>query len=112
MTLRSSVKIFVVYGTPARKMCPIWQESFTMASSLRPRTLAAVLIASAGLFTSSIAAQAASEAHMPPGIVESLNNLAEQPATHTGFTFDRSEMQIAQDVLAQAGLPPDRAAAA
>jgi len=85
--------------------------------SCRLRTLVALFAASAGLFTCTLAAQAAPNPasdprSVPPGIVEGLNNLANEPATHTGFSFDRSEMQIAQDVLAQAGLPPDRAAAA
>ncbi len=87
-----------------------------MAFSLRPRILSAALLASAGLFSISLAAQAAPnpapDSRMPPGILDSVNNLASEPGTHTGFSFDRSEMQIAQDVLAQAGLPPDRAAAA
>ena len=88
-----------------------------MARFPRPRVLAAVFAASAGLLTLTLAAQAAPNTapdsrSIPPGIVDSLNNLADQPATHTGFAFDRSEMQIAQDLLAQSGLPPDRAAAA
>ena len=86
-----------------------------MAFSMRPRVLAATL--SAGLFALTLAAQAApnpvpDQRSVPPGILDSLNNLADQPASHTGFSFDRSEMQIAQDLLAQGGMPPDRAAAA
>ena len=86
-----------------------------MAFSLRPRVLTTTL--SAGLFALTLAAQAAPNPApdarlMPPGILDSLNTLADQPATHTGFTFDRSELSTAIDVLAQAGLPPDRAAAA
>jgi hypothetical protein len=38
--------------------------------------------------------------------------LADQPATHTGVVFDRSMMQVADSVLQQAGMDPDRAAAA
>ena len=49
---------------------------------------------------------------VPPGIPETLASLADQPATHTGVVFDRSMMQMAQDVLEQGGLPPQRAAAA
>src|SRR6202051_4296790 len=51
-------------------------------------------------------------AGMPPGIQESLNNLADQPATHTGFTFDRSMMRAAQSFLESGGLESERAAAA
>src|ERR1700731_792678 len=49
---------------------------------------------------------------LPPGIQESLNNLADQPATHTGFTFDRSMMRAAQGFLESGGLESDRAVAA
>ncbi|HWG18693.1 MAG TPA: hypothetical protein VN678_12570 [Acidobacteriaceae bacterium] len=85
-----------------------------MGTFPRLRTVVAAIAASAGLFAVTLAAQAAPEpdSRTPPGILESLNNLAEQPATHTGFSFDRSELSLAQDVLSQAGLPPDRAAAA
>ena len=38
--------------------------------------------------------------------------LADQPATHTGVTFDRNMMQIAQSVLESNGLDEKRAAAA
>jgi hypothetical protein len=78
--------------------------------------LAAALLAAAGLFFVTLAAQAAAGAtpdpRVPAGVIDSLNNLADQPATHTGFTFDRSELQLAEDVLQQGGLDPDRAAAA
>ena len=52
------------------------------------------------------------DAQMPPDISNALNNLADTPATHTGVVFDRSMLQIAEDMLQQGGLPPDRAAAA
>src|SRR5579859_6514215 len=42
----------------------------------------------------------------------SCNDLADQPATHTGFVFDRSMMQVAQGFLASGGLDAQRAAAA
>jgi len=81
--------------------------------SCRLRTLVTLFAASAGLFACTLEAQAAPDSRsIPPGIVEGLNNLANEPATHTGVSFDRSELQIAQDVLAQAGLPPERAAVA
>lgn len=86
-----------------------------MAFPLRSRVVASAL--SAGLFAFTLAAQVAPNPApdariVPPGILDSLNTLADQPATHTGFSFDRSEMQIAQNILAQAGLPPDRATVA
>jgi dGTP triphosphohydrolase len=39
-------------------------------------------------------------------------NLSDQPATHSGVTFDRNMMQIAQSVLEANGLDQKRAAAA
>lgn len=49
---------------------------------------------------------------MPPGLQQSLDNLADAPATHTGFTFDRNLMGLAAGVLEAGGLDPQRAAAA
>jgi hypothetical protein len=40
------------------------------------------------------------------------SDLADQPARHTGFVFDRSMMQVAQGFLASGGLDAQRAAAA
>src|ERR1700677_631171 len=51
-------------------------------------------------------------AQQPPGINDSLAALADQPATHTAFSFDRSMMQIAQNLLASGGLDANHAAAA
>jgi hypothetical protein len=42
----------------------------------------------------------------------SFSDLADQPATHTGFVFDRSMMQVAQGFLTSGGLDAQRAAAA
>lgn len=47
---------------------------------------------------------------MPPEA--QLAIMADQPAAHTGFTFDRSMLQAAQNVLQQGGLTEPRAAAA
>lgn len=51
-------------------------------------------------------------AQMPPGVPESLNALTSEPATHFGYTFDRSQIQAAQSILESGGLTPERAAAA
>ncbi len=51
-------------------------------------------------------------AQQPAGINQSLNTLADQPATHTGFVFDRSMLQMAQSVLESNGMDAHRAAAA
>ncbi|HEY4380971.1 MAG TPA: hypothetical protein VGN01_11535 [Acidobacteriaceae bacterium] len=73
------------------------------------RTLSVVLLA-AGL--SSVALAAGPEVQIPPGVTDGLSNLADQPATHTGVVFDRSMIQMADNVLVQGGLDADRAAAA
>jgi len=57
-------------------------------------------------------AQTPLRAEMPPGVSDSLGGLADQPATHTGFIMDRSEMQIARSMLQSGGLDADRAAIA
>jgi hypothetical protein len=51
-------------------------------------------------------------AQQPAGIVQSLSSLADQPATHSSFSFDRSLMQIAQNLLESNGMDATRAAAA
>jgi len=80
---------------------------------LRLRTFAFVALAAVGLCSAAPAAQGAGpDAQMPAGITNSLSNLADQPATHTGLVFDRSMIQIAQGLLQQGGLDSDRAAAA
>ena len=49
---------------------------------------------------------------VPPGAQQAFLNLADQPATHTAFTFDRSMLQIAQNLLASGGMDANHAAAA
>ena len=79
----------------------------------RLQAFAVVVIAAASLFSVTTAAQgAAPDSAVPPGVTDSLSTLADQPATHTGITFDRSMMQIAQGMLRQGGLDSERAAAA
>lgn len=60
----------------------------------------------------SVALAAGPEIQIPPGVTDGLSNLADQPATHTGMVFDRSMIQMADNVLVQGGLDADRAAAA
>jgi hypothetical protein len=48
----------------------------------------------------------------PPGVAQTLASLADQPATHTAFSFDRNAMQVAQSVLEANGMEPARAAVA
>ncbi len=47
-----------------------------------------------------------------PDLGAQFATLSDQPATHTGFAFDRSMLQIAQSVLESGGLDAHRAAAA
>jgi hypothetical protein len=48
----------------------------------------------------------------PADLQSALMNLADQPAAHTSFSFDRSELQIAQDLLESNGMDANRAPAA
>ncbi len=48
----------------------------------------------------------------PIGLTQDFSALADQPATHTSFSFDRSLMQIAQNLLQNNGMDAQRAAAA
>jgi hypothetical protein len=84
-----------------------------MHLGLRLRAFSVVLPVVAGLcWLAPVALGAGLDAQMPPGISQSLSTLADQPATHTGIVFDRTEMQLAQGLLEQGGLDADRAAAA
>lgn len=72
-------------------------------------------LAAALLLTVSFAAGSycrAQPAPPQPVITQRLEALTDQPATHTGFTFDRSMMQIAQDLLQSNGMDAGHAAAA
>jgi hypothetical protein len=71
---------------------------------LRP-VLFALALSSAALFAQPPAAA-------PGDLQSALMNLADQPASHTAFSFDRSELQIAQNLLASGGLDANHAAAA
>jgi hypothetical protein len=51
-------------------------------------------------------------AQQPPSLTDSFATLADQPASHVAFSFDRSMLQIAQNLLASGGLDANRAAAA
>lgn len=83
-----------------------------MHLGLRLRAFSVALSAVAGLYFLAPAALAAGpDTQIPPGIFESLSTLADQPATHTGVSFDRSMMQVAQGFLQRGGLDADRAAA-
>jgi hypothetical protein len=72
---------------------------------LRPRLLFSVPVLAFLLFASGLFAQ------LPPGVSESLDSLADQPANHTGFVFDRTMMQVARGLLQSGDVVSGRAAA-
>jgi hypothetical protein len=78
--------------------------------SLRAGLLALLTLAAAAQLPAQQTAQQPTP--QPPGITQTLNNLADQPATHTGFVFDRSMVQLAQNLLESNGMDPHHAAAA
>ena len=51
-------------------------------------------------------------AQQPAGIQDAWTELANQPASHTAFSFDRTMMQVAQALLQSGGMSSERAAAA
>ncbi|ADW70582.1 hypothetical protein [Granulicella tundricola] len=48
----------------------------------------------------------------PPPIEQTIATLADQPATHSGFVFDRTMLQVAQSMLESNGMDARRAAVA
>lgn len=52
------------------------------------------------------------QAQQPANIGQVLSTLTDQPATHTGFIFDRSMLQVAQSLLESNGMDAQHAAAA
>jgi hypothetical protein len=77
-----------------------------MTPRLRTLLLSALLAATFAI------AQAPPPGALPPNLQSSLMNLADQPATHTSFSFDRTELQIAQNLLESNGMDANRAPAA
>lgn len=74
---------------------------------LTPNRLRALLFAAALAIAAPFAL-----AQQPPNINQSLAALADQPASHTSFSFDRTMLQVAQNLLASGGLDANHAAAA
>ena len=64
------------------------------------------------LSASLVFAYAQPPAGIPADLQGALMNLADQPAAHTSFIFDRSELQVAQNLLESNGLDANRAPAA
>jgi hypothetical protein len=78
--------------------------------NLRMRIVSGALVLSTVVFTIQMSGQTASPAS--PDIHQFVNNLADEPATHTGLVFDRSMLQAARTLLQAGGMPPERAAVA
>jgi hypothetical protein len=76
--------------------------------NLRPRLALPISVL---LIVTAVFVPAASS-QQPAGIQQEWATLADQPASHTGFVFDRSMIQVAQAVLESGGMSPERAASA
>jgi hypothetical protein len=59
-----------------------------------------------------VLAYAQPPAGSPADLQSALMNLADQPAAHTSFSFDRTELQVAQNLLESNGMDANRAPAA
>ncbi len=62
--------------------------------------------------TSAAALNAQAPAPIPANVQGALMNLADQPATHTSFSFDRSMLQVAQNLFESNGVDANHAPAA
>ncbi|GAC1415712.1 MAG: hypothetical protein NVSMB62_04050 [Acidobacteriaceae bacterium] len=82
-----------------------------MRSELQPRLCRLVPVV-ALVFATVMMNASVSAAQMPSGVLRSLEGLTGQPASHMGYTFDRSQLQDAVSVLESGGLDPGHAAAA
>ena len=63
-----------------------------------PLSLAALVL------SATIALPHTAQAQQPANINQTLSTLADQPASHTGFVFDRTMMQLAQGLLESNGM--------
>jgi hypothetical protein len=77
---------------------------------MRPVLVPALALATVLAISSASAQQYAAAAPAPPP--DPFATLADQPATHSGITFDRNMMALAQSVLQSNGLDEKRATAA
>jgi hypothetical protein len=64
------------------------------------------------LLTLSTALAVSAQAPALPNMTQAFEALTDQPSTHTGFVFDRSTLQLAQNLLESNGMDPHHAAAA
>ncbi len=73
---------------------------------------ASMAAAGAGFGQQSVGGAPPPPGYPGPDMGQQLAALSDQPASHTGFTFDRSMLQIAQNVLESSGMDAHRAAVA
>jgi hypothetical protein len=77
------------------------------------KSFAAALLLCSALSSAQNAVQHAGSVPVPANdMTQVFATLSDQPATHTGVTFDRSMMRLAQNILEQNGLDERGAAAA
>jgi len=74
--------------------------------TLHPRVFLFALLAAAPLLAQSVPAT------QPRGVMENLNGLAQERASHTSVTFDRSELQVAEGIIGSLQGTGDRPPAA
>src|SRR5947209_749297 len=67
------------------------------------------LLLPALVFATFVFAYGQPPAGSPADLQNALMNLADQPATRTSFSFDRSELQAAQSLLESGGMDANRA---
>ncbi len=63
-------------------------------------------------FVAACASFSSAWAQQPAGMQDAWTALANQPSSHTAFSFDRTMMQVAQALLESGGMSSERAAAA
>lgn len=80
--------------------------------SMRLRFALSTFALFAAMTCASLTGVSTASAQQPAGIQQAWTELANQPASHTAFSFDRTMMQVAQALLQSGGMAPDRAAAA
>lgn len=80
--------------------------------NMRLRFALPTFVLLASVACASLIGLSTASAQQPAGIQNAWTELANQPASHTAFSFDRTMMQVAQALLQSGGMAPDRAAAA
>ena len=78
----------------------------------RPRFVLPTFALLAVVACASLIGVSNASAQQPAGIQNAWTELANQPASHTAFSFDRTMMQVAQALLQSGGMSSERAAVA